>query len=476
MTRGNERPEEAVGRGSRNSVTPHRHDVAMTSFVIVLAALVVLAAMVALCAVMMAGVRRQAAETAAQRTAESNAALEQLRASSAGALEQLRGAAAADRQQMLDALVRTQRELAEMTVQQQEATMRAQSAALNQELGAKRDVIDSRLTQVETAMQEGLVAVGRAVSELQRTSAERFGSLDQALTMHADATRSLTTTTNTLREALANPKARGQWGERMAEDVLRLAGFREGFNYVKQTSVAEGAGIPDFTFTLPKGHKLFLDVKFPLTSYLAYLNADTDGERSTHRAQFLRDVRVRVRELAQRKYDHDPASLDYVLLFVPNESISGFMHEVDATLIDEALRQRVVLCSPLTLFALLAVVRQAHDAFLTEQRADEIQKQMAKFSKQWTMFTDQLDKVQRQLTGAVKSYEDLNGTRRRQLERPLEKIEALRSRSIDAETSDLEAGHDGDPYEGDRGDAPARIGRRRGADVLPFEPARELPA
>ena len=61
----------------------------------------------------------------------------------------------------------------------------------------------------------------------------------------------LSSTTQSFREALANPNARGQWGERMAEDVLRHAGFIEHVNYEKQV-VVEGAGIPDFTFLLPR--------------------------------------------------------------------------------------------------------------------------------------------------------------------------------------------------------------------------------
>ena len=85
----------------------------------------------------------------------------------------------------------------------------------------------------------------------------------------------------------------------MAEDVLRLAGFHEGVNYHKRTAVVgEGTGIPDFTFLLPKGHVLFMDVKFPMAAYLKFLDASNEAERSAHRAAFVRDVRARVRELA----------------------------------------------------------------------------------------------------------------------------------------------------------------------------------
>ena len=111
-------------------------------------------------------------------------------------------------------------------------------------------------------------------------TAERFGQVDRSLQVHAEITQLLSSTTNSLREALASSNARGQWGERMAEDVLRLAGFHEGVNYLKRTAVVgEGTGIPDFTFLLPKGHVLFMDVKFPMAAYLKYLEAGTEAER-----------------------------------------------------------------------------------------------------------------------------------------------------------------------------------------------------
>src|SRR5207248_651534 len=110
---------------------------------------------------------------------------------------------------------------------------------------------------------------------------------------------------------------------------------------------------------------LYMDVKFPLAAYLRYLDAGTDAERSAHRAAFVRDVRLRVRELAGREYTRQGSrpAVDYVLMFLPNETVATFIHECDPSLVDEALGQRVVLCSPLTLFALLGVIRQAFDNF-----------------------------------------------------------------------------------------------------------------
>jgi DNA recombination protein RmuC len=305
--------------------------------------------------------------------------------------------------------------------------MGASVQANRQELEAKQHLIDQRLDEVRRDLAKELGRVSELVAQLSVSSTRSFGEVSARLAAHAETTEHLATTTQSLREALANPKARGQWGERMAEDVLRLAGFVEHVNYEKQTSVEGGRAIPDFTFPLPKGHVLYMDVKFPLAAYLRYLDAGTDAERAAHRDAFLRDVRLRVKELAARDYaDAGRSSVDYVLLFLPNESIIGFVHEQAPSLVEEALQQKIVLCSPLTLFAMLGVIRQAFDNFMIEQTADEILAVMGSFKQQYEKFTSALDKVGRQLESTQRAFDDLNGTRRRMLERPLTKLDELR--------------------------------------------------
>ena len=282
---------------------------------------------------------------------------------------------------------------------------------------------------MQHGVQADLQRLTELVGQLGETTAERFGQVDRSLHVHAEITNVLADTTQSLREALASSNVRGQWGERMAEDVLRLAGFEAGVNYVRRTAVSgDGTGIPDFTFLLPKGHVLFMDVKFPMSAYLRYLDAGTDAERSAHRTAFVRDVRARVRELAKREYgkaDARPA-VDNVLLFVPNETLAAFIHESDSTLVDEALRQQIVICSPLTLYAFLGVIRQAFDNFVIEQTSREILELLGTFSRQWGKYTDSLDKVRRQLDTVSRSFDDLSTTRRRALERPLLAIDDLR--------------------------------------------------
>ena len=305
----------------------------------------------------------------------------------------------------------------------------AQAAAATADLSVKKDIIDARLGQIQTDVRTDIERLVAIVGQLGDATSQRFGQVDQSLRDHVEITQRLSTTTQSLREALASPNNRGQWGERMAEDIIRSAGLIEHKQYLKRTAVTgQERGIPDFTFLLPKGHVLFMDVKFPMAAYLRYLDATTDAERSVERATFLGDVRLRVKELARREYaqaDERP-TIDNVLLFVPNETLNAFIHENDPDLIDEAMQLHVVICSPLTLFAFLGVIRQAFDNFMIEQTSHEMLQMLGKFAQQWGKYAQSVDKVKRQFDAVSNSFQELATTRRRALERPLKDLEALR--------------------------------------------------
>ncbi len=302
------------------------------------------------------------------------------------------------------------------------------SSAATRELDLRSTAISQ---QFETVTGE-LSRMRALVEQLQRERAEQHGRLERGLQEAVHVSSSLNQTTQALREALASSRARGQWGERLANDVLRAAGFVEGVNYRKQTGIASG-GIPDFTFLLPHDRVLHMDVKFPLDNYLRHLEATSDTERAATQKAFLRDVRARIKEIADRSYQQSDDALDVVLLFIPNESIYSYLHEHDDQLIDVALAQGVVLCSPFTLFSVLAVIRQSVDAFTVERTSHEILECLSGFSTQWRKFSESVDVLGKRFESAQKAYDEVAGPRRRQLQKQLDRVEALRDqRGIDA--------------------------------------------
>ncbi|HVN23720.1 MAG TPA: DNA recombination protein RmuC [Syntrophorhabdales bacterium] len=292
------------------------------------------------------------------------------------------------------------------------------------ELDAKKGLIDQQLQR----MTNQLESVSVLMSSLEKDRVEKFGELSKHLKLAGEQTATLAQTTAMLREALASTKARGQWGERMAEDILRLAGFIESVNYVKQKAI-EGIGSrPDFTFLLPKDLRLNMDVKFPLDNYMRFLEAASDMEKSRFRSDFLKDVRAKIKEVTTREYiNPEQNTIDYALLFIPNEQIYAFIYEHDSMIVDESLRSKVLFVSPLTLFAVLAIIRQAVDAFALEQTSNEILSLLGSFKKQWDEFQKKFEVLGKRIEDTQKEYEALTTTRRRQLEKPLNKIEELRN-------------------------------------------------
>ena len=303
----------------------------------------------------------------------------------------------------------------------------ARIAAGAQDLDAKKGLIDQSLDRIAKQMAEELARLNATVRDLEKDREGKFGQLAARIAETNDATRDLARTTGSLSEALASTKARGAWGERMAEDILRRAGFVEGVNYDKQKTLEGSGRRPDYVFHLPRGLSVHMDVKFPLDNYRRFLEAETDDERRRFRDEFVRDARTCLKEITSRDYI-DPSSntIECVLLFIPNEQVYGFLHEADRSLADDAIEERVVLCSPFTLYAVLALIRHAIDNFRIETASREILALLGEFQKQWGKFVEQMEKMGQRIDQARDEYDKLRTTRQRALDRQIAKIEALR--------------------------------------------------
>ncbi|KAA3610134.1 MAG: DNA recombination protein RmuC [Calditrichaeota bacterium] len=299
-----------------------------------------------------------------------------------------------------------------------------QSRRSEENLQGKKALIDQTLT----GMKSELNKVQELVGKIENERKESYGQLSEQLKNSVEQTRHLQDTTNKLNNALSDSQRRGQWGERMAEDVLRMAGLIEGINYRKQKSLENSSSRPDFTFLLPHDLIVNMDVKFPLSNYLSYLETNNDLERNQFKNQFLKDVRQRIKDVVTRDYIN-PANntVDYMIVFIPNEQVYAFINEHDQGLLDDALKNKVILSSPVTLYAILAVIRQAVENFNLEQTAAQILDLLSDFNKQWDKFKEKMDSMGRKIEMAQKEFFELNTVRSNQLEKPLQKIDSIRT-------------------------------------------------
>ena len=293
----------------------------------------------------------------------------------------------------------------------------------------QREVIDKKWDGVTSKVNEELSGLKRLVTDLQKERAAQHEGLTQNLLGAARQQKLLLDSTRKLNDILGNAQARGQWGERMADDILRAAGLLEGVSYLKQKTTAAGTR-PDFTFLLPNGQMLHMDVKFPLDSYVRYLEAPSDLEKEKALRDFGVAVRGHVRATASREaYKESITTVGYVLMFIPNDGVYAFIHEHHRRVFDDALETRVVICSPSTLFAMLSLVRQAMDTIALERSSQEILDHLACFTDQWQRYVAQFELVSRHLGRLSSAFDELSTTRRYQLERQLDRIEEIKNRS-----------------------------------------------
>ncbi|HEV7918024.1 MAG TPA: DNA recombination protein RmuC, partial [Solirubrobacterales bacterium] len=274
-----------------------------------------------------------------------------------------------EREQALEnRLLQTQSRLAD---QQAQTFLKLATPHLKQVSDLGQQALKQRQGEIDKGLDEVRKELKNVREFVLKTDNERMRSITSVAEMVKESrsvTESLRQDTAKLNEALSGSQSRGQWGERIAEDVLQIAGFIEGVNYRRWETTSDG-NRPDFTFLLPDNRKLHMDVKMPMAAFKRYLDASTDPERDTAAKEFLRDTKMRIKEVTTRDYiNPDDGTLDYTLVFIPNEQVYGFIHERDPEIVDFALKQHVVICSPLTLFAVLAVIRQSLENFRLEAR------------------------------------------------------------------------------------------------------------
>ena len=200
------------------------------------------------------------------------------------------------------------------------------------------------------------------------------------------------------------------------------------------------------------GRELHVDAKFPVEQ------AETDEISGR---ECVVSLRRHIKAVAGRGYSDPTATVGFVVLFVANPAVLGAAVEADPDLIKHALSQQVVLADAQTLMAILMLVKSAADALRVQRRTGDILRIIQEFEAEWEKFTAHLDKTDKQLTTVLRSWESLNTTRRRQLQRRLDRVEALEvddePASIASDTS-AAALPDSDPSDRAEADQPCANG------------------
>lgn len=298
-----------------------------------------------------------------------------------------------------------------------------------EKLGSEKEIIKTDLQgkndQIKTMVEEIRLQLKETERNMRKSDEDRisnFSELKKELETHKQLASELRGSTDQLKNILSNNQMRGAFGERIAEDLLKMAGFVINQDYFVQDQTGEGR--PDFTIVLPDKTKVNIDVKFPYQNLQKYVEASDTEEKKRHFDQFQRDVREKIKQIATRDYiNPDDNTVDFAVAFIPNEMIFSYIYEHSNNVWEEAMRQKVVLAGPYSFVALLRLVKQAHSNFKLQSNIHQIISLVQKFRSEYEKFSGELDTLGSRLDSTSKQFQVVSSTRSRQLGKVMDQID-----------------------------------------------------
>jgi len=271
------------------------------------------------------------------------------------------------------------------------------------ELAAREQAVENLVKPIRDA----LLRTEAQIEALEKSRQHAFGTITAQLEAMAAGQRTLSTETRNLVNALRRPEVRGQWGEITLRRLVELAGMVEHCDFVTQshTDTEQGAIRPDLIIHMPDNRQVVVDVKTPLDAYLDATQAVDDETRRKALARHASKVADRIRELASKAYwAQFEQSPDFVILFIPGDQFLSAAMEEKPTLLDDALRQQIILATPTSLVALLKAIAYGWQQMAVTENAAEIRGLAIQLYERLTTFATHLGAVGKDLGNSVKAY------------------------------------------------------------------------
>lgn len=262
--------------------------------------------------------------------------------------------------------------------------------------------------------------------KLIKSEKERIGSfseLKEALENQAKITEQLKVTTDSLKRVLSNNQMRGQFGEQVAENLLKMSGFVRGVDYEFNKEQKSTGTRPDFVIYLPNKVKINVDVKFPYQNLQKMTETEDLATKKELEKSFEKDVREKIKQVTSREYiNPEDNTVDFVIMFIPNEMIFSYIYEKMNNLWVEAIKQKVVLAGPFSFTAILRLVRQAYDNFRYQKNVQKIIGYIKNFELEFQKYNEEFLKIGERIESLTKQYNVVNSTRTNQLVKSIDKI------------------------------------------------------
>ena len=266
-------------------------------------------------------------------------------------------------------------------------------------------------TEVE-AMRVAMEKLQKEAADADRRRIEAESDIRTQVRAMSTHNESLVAQTKAIAGALSNSQKRGKFGEAQLELMLEGAGLRKDIEYTAQRSTTDddSSGIPDITVRMPGGTKLFIDSKFPFDRFIQAHEVEDPTERERLFLEHKKDLASHVATLAKRGYHESQDSPDFVILFVPFESLLTEALRVDPLFLESAFKLNVTIATPTSMMALLRTIGNVYSRNSVAVNAENIAKSAAVFMKNLTLLHTRIVKVGTAINSLSKAYGDLKTT------------------------------------------------------------------
>lgn len=283
---------------------------------------------------------------------------------------------------------------------------------------------DKKFVTELAAMKETVANLNKQATEANRLRTEAEVRIDTTINEMRRANQSIFDETRKIAGALSSSQTRGKFGEAQLELLLTSAGLRKGQEYESQRSTTDddNSGIPDITVKVPGGSQLFIDSKFPYERFVDAFDTEVQDERDELLRQHSKDLFKHVEALAKRGYHKSQKSPDFVILFLPFETLLSEALRLDPNFLEKAFKLNVTIATPTSMMALLRTVGNIYSRNQLAQNADDIQKVANTFLKNITLLHTKIVAVGKAVNSVSKAYEDLRPTAEKTVLSPARKI------------------------------------------------------
>jgi len=269
--------------------------------------------------------------------------------------------------------------------------------AMSRQLGDRLNENVKAMSGTSKEVNDRMAHVQNIFAELQK----QVGGMSEQARHLAELSKSIAD----LQHILTAPKLRGGFGEEQLENLLAMVFAREQYRTQYAFSSGEKA---DAVLLFPQG-MVAIDSKFSLENFRRIAEVETEPEKKAARRDFLKDVRKRVDEIANKYIRPAEGTLPFALMYIPAENVyyeAIIRDEDDTGLYEYCAQKRVMPVSPNSLYAYLHTIVVGLKSLHVSQQAESILRQMESLRFELEKFTDVYDKLGTHLKNAGKSYDD----------------------------------------------------------------------